>query len=111
MEPTNITVLVVGGAIGLGFKIIFDWLRNRNGNGAAKVAESIQRISEKIDWMKEVHAKTDESGRPMCYFPSRVMQQVEDIDDVSKSILIHIKNLLQEIKSMNAALLDLLRKK
>lgn len=112
-------------AIALTGKIVWDWLnKKRNGNGIKRpnttcyqmmrkmvetIEEDVDEIKSDTEWTREIHAQTDEAGRPKWYFPPEIIGKIEGIDTNTKEILTVIKQLLEENKAMNAALLEAIR--
>ena len=104
-------------------KIIWDWLRgNRIPNGRGNlnchkmmkkaidtIENNVNQIKTDTTWTKDIHAKTDESGRPKWYFPAEVGDKIDHIEDNTKHILNVIKQLLEENKAMNIALIEAIR--
>lgn len=123
MDDKILLGIVAAAVVALVGKIVWDWLRgNRTINGRGSVTchkmmkkaietieSDVDRIKDDTGWTKDMHDQTDESGRPKWFFPVHLSKKIDDIDDNAKNILIVIKQLLEENKATNAAIIDALR--
>jgi hypothetical protein len=100
--PTTEQILWMVGALFIGVvsKIVFDWLKNRNGKskkftpinglnlqiGLTRVEEALLRIEkvlktaqEDVKWTKEIHNSKGEDGIPRWYVTDTMKKQLAEL--------------------------------
>lgn len=118
MEPSNALLFAASGAVlGLVGRIVYDWLKNprySNGNGHKAMQQDLafirqyhqqHQLGEKINWLKDVHSKTDANGMPLVYFPSDLRTTTQENNQLvreSNQVLSQVK----EITLKNNQLLE-----
>jgi len=94
MSEGEVLVIMVTGCVslvvGIFGKILFDWLKNRNGNGSTwkgvdgkDLAKTVYSVSERVNQIMDIQCKTDGDGLPMVYMPRGYR---EIMDRVAESV-------------------------
>jgi hypothetical protein len=108
-----IATLVIGGSIGIGFKMIWEFL-SKKGNDNSSAMGSVKKIIEQVmpddcrkilgklcddsRWLKDAHNKCDENGVPLWYVPRELISILRSLKEAraeQKNILEKIAGILQ----------------
>ena len=91
---------VAAGIIGIGFKIIWDWLimpKNNPGN-KREIDKQLTRIETICANCAKIHEKTDTDGIPLVYIPRNWKASLDAIADETSKSANFTKQLLTEFK-------------
>jgi len=97
-----IPVLFLGGIIGLMFKIVFDWLKNRkNAKSSPENNPSgiLSEIADNVRWLKTIHNQYS-NGRPVWYVSEELIKQLKAISDRTLQMDGTLKEILKEVEGM-----------
>ena len=103
MNEVGLVLTSVGstGVVVLVGNIVFNWLKKPKGNGDmmkyVRCPLDRSKTIQKIDWLKDVHDKTDGDGLPLWYIPRSMAKSMDKVAEATVDqniILTDIKGLL-----------------
>jgi hypothetical protein len=107
LNNLDYALILAGAVVALAGKIIFDWLKGRNGYA---IHDLLIKLENDLTVLKEIHSRVDEStGRPLCHFPRNAMASLNTIRDETHAILKSSEELLKEIKRLNENIISIVK--
>lgn len=117
MSDVSSLISIAGGGgvvAGVLSKIVFDWLKGRNGNSKSctkEVLGVLSRIENLTCVSHEVHSKCDSTGVPLCYAPRSTSEGIEKLIAKNTAIDATLKALLAEFRTLSGILVEIAKKR
>ena len=104
--------IIIAIAMGVLSKMCYDWITS--GNQKNNKDDKSARMNENLEWLREMHAKTDSDGLPIWYVP-RDLQKLakenadrafetnmilKDIKEVLKDNCIIMREVMREVQNL-----------
>jgi hypothetical protein len=101
---TLIVVGVVSGAVALGFKIIWDWLKNRkidDGGGCQMKKDTAKAALFDTQRMVRDLSQKDQNGVPLAFVPRDMADNITVVKDQSTQQTLILGQIRDELKKQN----------
>jgi len=100
----------VAGGLGFVSKVVFDWIKGKNGNGNGQrgvdmrdVARTVYSMNEHMRTLMEIQCRTDADGVPMVYMPREYRSIMKEVAHNSRKTNWYLKKLVEKLEQLNRA--------
>jgi hypothetical protein len=98
----------VAGGLGFVSKVVFDWVKGKNGNGNGlrgvdmrDVARTVYSMDEHMRTLMDIQCRTDADGVPMVYMPREYRSIMKEVAHNSRETNWYLKQLVEKLEQLN----------